>query len=79
MKIHPLHRWDISPDEALQLQQELAARVDARTPLARCELIAGGDVAYDKDSARCFAGVFGAATGRDGTDSLGTPTGLAAS
>lgn len=57
MKIHPLHSWDLSIDEALRVQQELAARVETRTPLTKCELIAGGDVAYEKDSARCYAAV----------------------
>ena len=41
VKIHPLHRWDLSAAEAITLQKELADRVDIRTPLTHCDLIAG--------------------------------------
>lgn len=57
MRIHPLHRWDLSPAEAIALQRELAARVDAVSPLPRCRLIAGADVSYDRGSSRFYAGV----------------------
>jgi deoxyribonuclease V len=57
MKIHPLHRWDLTPDEAVNLQRELAGRVVITTPLPSCNLIAGSDVSYDRGSDRFYAGV----------------------
>jgi deoxyribonuclease V len=57
MKIHPLHRWDLSAAEAVALQVELAARVDVRSPLTRCKLIAGADVSYNRFSTTFFAAV----------------------
>jgi deoxyribonuclease V len=57
MKIHPLHSWDINPTQAAALQKELASRVDVRTPLTRCELVAGADVSYNRFSTTFFAGV----------------------
>jgi deoxyribonuclease V len=57
MRIHPLHRWDLTPDEAVALQRELASRVDVGTPLPRCELVAGADVSYDRFSSTFYAGV----------------------
>jgi deoxyribonuclease V len=57
MEIHRLHRWDLSPSEAVALQRELAGRVVTDTPLTECRLIAGADVSYDRGSAEFFAGV----------------------
>jgi deoxyribonuclease V len=57
MRIHPLHSWDVPRDEAAALQRELASRIDTRTPLTRCDLIAGADVSYDRFSDTMFAGV----------------------
>src|SRR5262245_55910204 len=55
MKIHALHRWDLSAAEAVALQKELASRVDARTPLTRCDLVAGADVSYNRFSTTFYA------------------------
>src|SRR5262249_4969325 len=57
MKIHPLHSWDVSATEAVALQRQLAGQVDVRTPLTRCELVAGADVSYNRDSDVFFAAV----------------------
>ncbi|MCI0456363.1 MAG: deoxyribonuclease V [Gemmataceae bacterium] len=57
MRIHALHRWDLSLEEAAQLQRELAPRVSTRTPLTRCELVAGADIAYNRFSTRHYAAV----------------------
>jgi deoxyribonuclease V len=57
MKIQPLHPWDLTPTEAVALQRQLAVRVDTRTPLTRCDLIAGADVSYGRFSDIFFAGV----------------------
>ncbi len=57
MRIHALHRWDLSPKEAVALQRELAGRVVADTPAPPCTRIAGADVSYNKYSPTIFAGV----------------------
>jgi deoxyribonuclease V len=57
MKIHNLHSWDLTPADAVELQQQLADRIDLRTPLTRCELVAGADIAYERFSDIYYAGV----------------------
>ena len=57
MKIHQLHSWDLTPTEAADLQRELTDRVDARTPLTRCDRVAGADISYDRFSNVFYAGV----------------------
>jgi deoxyribonuclease V len=57
MKIEPLHSWDMTPTQAVALQRELAGRVDARTPLLDCKLVAGADVSYNRFSPTCYAAV----------------------
>jgi deoxyribonuclease V len=57
MKIHSLHSWDLTPEEAVELQRELAPKVETRTPLTRCELIAGADISYNRYSSRHYAAV----------------------
>jgi deoxyribonuclease V len=57
MKIHHLHSWDLTPKEAVLLQRELAGQVDARSPLTRCELVAGADASYDRVADVLYAGV----------------------
>jgi deoxyribonuclease V len=57
MKIQPLHSWDLTPTEAVQLQRQLANRVNARTPLTRWEIVAGADVSYNRFSNIFYAGV----------------------
>jgi len=55
MHIIPLHRWDMTPKEAVQLQRELAGRVDSRRPLAGFELVAGADISYNKFNPTMYA------------------------
>src|SRR5690242_3873315 len=57
MKIRSLHSWDLTPTEAVALQRALADRVDTRTPLTHCELVAGADVSYDRFGNTFYAGV----------------------
>jgi deoxyribonuclease V len=42
-----LHDWDLTPDEAVALQSQLALRVDTSVPLGPVRLVAGADIAYD--------------------------------
>jgi deoxyribonuclease V len=57
MKIYPLHSWDLTLAEATQLQRELAAQVDVRPPLKKCDLIAGADISYNLYSSTMYAAV----------------------
>jgi deoxyribonuclease V len=57
MKITPLHSWDLTPTEAVALQRKLAGRIDTRTPLTACELVAGADVSYNRFSPVFYAAV----------------------
>jgi deoxyribonuclease V len=57
VNIQPLHSWKLTPTEAVQLQRRFASRVDAHTPLGRCELIAGADVSYERFGKTLYAGV----------------------
>ena len=57
MKIHALHHWDVTPPEATRLQTELAALVDVRPPLKKCDLVAGADVSYTRYSNTMHAAV----------------------
>jgi deoxyribonuclease V len=52
-----LHPWQVTPDEAVALQTQLAARVDTSTPLGPVRLVAGCDIAYAIDSPLAFAAV----------------------
>lgn len=51
MRLHRRHRWDVTPSEAVALQQELRAEVVADRPLdlARVRLVAGVDVSVRED------------------------------
>jgi deoxyribonuclease V len=57
MHVHPLHRWDLTPAEAVALQRELAGRVEPSPPLPRWDLVAGADVSYNRFSSTFYAGI----------------------
>jgi deoxyribonuclease V len=57
MKIRRLHSWDLTPTEAVALQRRLADRVEQGPPLARCDLVAGTDISYNRRSKMVYAGV----------------------
>ncbi|MBN1367011.1 MAG: deoxyribonuclease V [Dehalococcoidales bacterium] len=44
MKIRELHRWDVSPTEAVKIQRTLAAQVSRRNELSKPRYIAGVDI-----------------------------------
>ncbi len=52
------HPWDVSPQEAIRIQQELRTQVAARdAERTEFQLIAGMDVSYDKHSPWLFAAI----------------------
>jgi len=57
MEIPSLHSWDLTPTEAVALQKKLAGRIDTRSPLSGCELVAGADVSYNRFSPVFYATV----------------------
>ena len=52
-----LHDWPTTPADAVELQRQLAGRVDTSAPLGSFDLIAGCDIAYATDTDRLFAAV----------------------
>lgn len=57
MKIRHLHRWDVSPTEAIRIQEALRGRLDVREYRGVIETVAGVDVSYDKRSPTVYAAV----------------------
>ncbi len=55
--MNPLHSWNLSAQEAVKLQKQLAPQVEI-TPLAQPpKLIAGADLSFDKGSDEVWAGI----------------------
>jgi len=54
VKIHRLHRWDLTPQEAIALQKNLAGQVIHNTPLEleSVQTVAGVDVSVKNDISR---------------------------
>jgi deoxyribonuclease V len=57
MNVHSLHPWNLSPEEAVALQRDLASRVVTDQPLGPVRLIAGADVSYNRFSPVFYAGI----------------------
>ena len=53
----PLHRWSMTPRQAIRLQQRLADRVRTEPLQGVVRLVAGADLAFSPDGKRCLAGV----------------------
>jgi len=70
--VKEVHRWDVSPEEAIQLQRQLRSQLDLTAEPDRIETIAGVDVSYDKASNRMFAAVV--VMRREGLEILETRT-----
>jgi deoxyribonuclease V len=57
MTANPLHSWDLTPGEAVEVQQRLRNLVRLR-PLARpVDTIAGADISFNKFSETVYAGI----------------------
>lgn len=57
MVIPHLHDWPTTPAEAVDLQRDLAGRVDVSAPLGEFETVAGCDIAYHTEEPFLFAAV----------------------
>jgi deoxyribonuclease V len=55
VRVRRRQRWDLTPTEAIALQERLSARLVVRDGPRRPRTIAGADAAYDEVSGRCFA------------------------
>ena len=54
-KLQP--RWDLTPKEAMRLQEELRERVEMRDRFGPLRYVAGADMAFDPETNVAFAGV----------------------
>lgn len=52
-----LHRWDLTPAEAIALQNELRTRLQLHPPAQPIRTIAGADISFDKHSPLVYAGI----------------------
>ena len=57
MKALELHRWDVTPAEALKIQLELRKRVELKDRLPELRYVAGADVALDLERKHAVGGV----------------------
>lgn len=57
MKVRHLHSWDVSPAEAIRIQQNLRRRLVVVDAPGRVETVAGVDVSYDKRAPSVYAAV----------------------
>jgi deoxyribonuclease V len=52
-----LHRWNVTPEEAVEIQNQLRMQLDLQSEPQRIETVAGVDVSYDKGSDWLFAAI----------------------
>lgn len=57
MKVRELHPWDVSPAEAIRIQEALRRRLDLREARRPTETVAGVDVSYDTRTPTVYAAV----------------------
>ncbi|MEC4670076.1 MAG: deoxyribonuclease V [Nitrospirota bacterium] len=57
MQVYGFHPWDVTPREAMRIQEQVRARVIPRGRLGVPRLVAGADLAYDTDAHTVFASV----------------------
>ena len=55
--MNPLHPWDLSPRDAVELQKSLRARLTLRPPAQPPQTVAGADISFDKDDPTVYAGI----------------------
>lgn len=52
-----LHRWDLTPSDAVALQKELRSRLDLHPLETKPRLVAGADLSFDRGSDTVYAGI----------------------
>lgn len=57
MRIYRLHPWNVTPREAIRIQEELRAKIIGRGRVPSPTLVAGADAAFDSQAGRVFAAV----------------------
>ncbi len=57
MQVHHFHSWEVTPSEAIEIQQQLRARIIPQGEVKSPGLIAGADVAFDKQAEMAYASV----------------------
>lgn len=57
MLIHEFHSWDVTPKEAIKLQEQLRSRVVLHCEVETPQLVAGADVAFDKPEEAAYAAI----------------------
>jgi len=55
--MNPLHSWDVSVEEAIQIQEALKKRIILKKPFSKIRTIGGGDVAYSKNGILLFGAI----------------------
>jgi deoxyribonuclease V len=57
MNFRSLHPWELTPKQAIALQQQLARKVITENQLDSVRYVAGADIAMEKNSNKGYAGV----------------------
>jgi deoxyribonuclease V len=57
MKVHRFHSWNVTPAEAIRIQQRMRERVIRRETVPAPEFVAGADAAFDIEARRVYAAV----------------------
>ncbi len=57
MKAKMRTRWNLTPREAMRLQEELRAQVVEKDDFKEIHTVAGADLAFDPETKTAFAGV----------------------
>ena len=57
MKTRSLHPWKVTPQQALQIQNKLAGRIEQKNRLQDAQWVAGADISLTRNSTDAFAGI----------------------
>lgn len=57
MKTRSLHPWKVTPQQALQIQNKLAGRIEQKNRLQDAQWVAGADISLTRNSTGAFAGI----------------------
>ena len=57
LNMKPLHSWNVSVEEAIQIQEALKDRIILRKTFSKVRTIGGGDVAYSKNGNLLFGAI----------------------